>query len=51
ARITPTGDITPYPLPTPSSEPHAITCGPDGTLWTALEIGTIARVTPATEAP
>jgi virginiamycin B lyase len=34
-----------YDLPTPGSEPHGITLGPDGALWTALEVGALARVT------
>ena len=33
-----------YDLPSPASEPHGITLGPDGALWVALETGTVARV-------
>ena len=34
-RITPNGQITEFPLPTPTkyNEPHGITAGPDGNLW------------------
>jgi len=32
-RITPTGQITEFPLPTGSGSPEGITAGPDGTLW------------------
>jgi virginiamycin B lyase len=37
-------DVTIYDLPTPSSEPHGITVGPDGALWAALEIGAVAHL-------
>jgi streptogramin lyase len=37
-------EVTSYDLPTPSSEPHGITVGPDGALWAALEIGGVARL-------
>ena len=37
-------EVTGHDLPTPSSEPHGITVGPDGALWAALEIGGIARL-------
>lgn len=47
-RVTPAGEITGYDLPTPSSEPHGITVGPDGAVWTALEIGAVARLDAAT---
>ena len=33
ARITPSGEITEFPLPTAGSWPNAITAGPDGNLW------------------
>ncbi|BCJ64893.1 hypothetical protein GCM10009779_61510 [Polymorphospora rubra] len=36
-----------YDLPTPGSEPHGITLGPDGALWTALETDALARITTA----
>ena len=32
-RITPTGTITEYPLPTAGSSPGGIAAGPDGNLW------------------
>ncbi len=32
-RITDSGTITSYPLPTPNSGPASITAGPDGALW------------------
>ncbi len=32
-RITPSGEITEFPLPTPDSAPMGITTGPDGNLW------------------
>ncbi|MFF6870719.1 hypothetical protein ACFZDF_15725 [Streptomyces sp. NPDC007910] len=31
----------------PTAGPHALTTGPDGALWTALEIGALARIAPA----
>jgi hypothetical protein len=31
--ITPDGQITEYPLPTPNSKPAGITAGPDGNIW------------------
>ncbi|AGK75096.1 Virginiamycin B lyase [Streptomyces microflavus DSM 40593] len=44
-RITPDGRIDEHDLPSPASEPHGITQGSDGAMWTALEIGTVARLT------
>jgi hypothetical protein len=32
-RMTTTGRITEYPIPTPLSEPGSIVAGPDGALW------------------
>jgi len=32
-RITTTGTITEYNIPTPDSTPRGITAGPDGALW------------------
>jgi streptogramin lyase len=32
-RISTAGDITEYPVPTPSSGPNGIAAGPDGALW------------------
>src|SRR5262249_49408386 len=46
-RITPTGTITEFPLPTANSGPWGITAGPDGNLWFAEFYGNqIARITP-----
>jgi hypothetical protein len=47
-RITAQGVIEVYDLPTPGAEPHGIASGPDGALWTALEIGALARISPTT---
>lgn len=32
-RVTTSGGFTEYPIPTPDSQPTAITAGPDGALW------------------
>ncbi|MHB8196170.1 MAG: virginiamycin B lyase family protein [Vulcanimicrobiaceae bacterium] len=32
-KITPSGVITEYPVPTDGKEPNAITAGPDHNLW------------------
>ena len=32
-RITPTGTVTEYPLPTAGSSPRGIAAGPDGNMW------------------
>ncbi|MFG2470282.1 hypothetical protein ACGFXB_33145 [Streptomyces canus] len=42
--ITPDGSVTVYDLSTPRSEQHGSAVGPDGALWTALEIGALARI-------
>ncbi|HTA40770.1 MAG TPA: hypothetical protein VK760_16930, partial [Candidatus Acidoferrales bacterium] len=34
-RISPTGDVTSYPLPTANAQPQGITAGPDGAMWFA----------------
>ncbi|MEV0981374.1 hypothetical protein [Streptomyces sp. NPDC049915] len=47
----PDGSLTVHGLPTPHSEPHGIAPGPGGALWTALEIGALARIAPADGAP
>ena len=55
-RITPTGAVTLYPLPTAYSDPGGIAAGPDGNLWftetiygpippAAPRSGAIARIT------
>jgi ELWxxDGT repeat protein len=47
-KITPTGVITQFAVPTPSSGPFEITAGPDGNLWfTELTANKIGRITPA----
>jgi streptogramin lyase len=46
-RITPSGEITEFPVPTANSEPIAITNGPDGNLWFAEQDGEkIGRINP-----
>jgi hypothetical protein len=32
-RITPSGQITEFPIPTPNSSPQGLTRGPDGNVW------------------
>ncbi len=51
ARITPTGVVTHYPLPTANASPRRIVSGPDGNLWfTEINIGRIGRLVPGTGA-
>jgi streptogramin lyase len=45
--VAPDGTIAEYDLPTPGSEPHGITIGPDGAVWAALEARGVARLGPA----
>src|SRR5579883_2062594 len=46
-RITPTGSITEFTLPKPSSQPHSIVAGPDDNLWfTENGENQIGRITP-----
>ena len=50
-RITPSGTITEFPMPTPKTQPFGITNGPDGNLWfTAVDYnsfkGQVGRITP-----
>jgi streptogramin lyase len=46
-RITPSGTITEFPIPTAESQPVAIVTGPDGNLWFAEQDSTkIGRITP-----
>ena len=46
-RITPSGRITEFPIPTASSGPDGITAGPDGNLWfTEGAANKIGRITP-----
>lgn len=45
-RITPSGVITEFPIPTPASAPEWITSGPDGSLWfTEARGNNIGRIT------
>ena len=47
-RITPSGTITEFPIPTPGSYPFGITTGADGNIWFAEELGNkIGRITPS----
>ena len=47
-RITPTGEIAVYPLPTTYDRvPVGITAGPDGNVWFAESPSAIGRITPA----
>ncbi len=43
-RITISGEITEYPLPTEFSTPRAITTGPDGALWFTGDRGQVGRL-------
>jgi hypothetical protein len=45
-RITTSGTITSFPVPTPESEPEGIVAGPDGALWfTESRANNIGRIT------
>ena len=47
-RITPSGTITEFPLPSASSAPTTIAAGPDGALWFAEAVGNaVGRITVA----
>jgi len=47
-RITTSGDVTEYSIPTPNSGPFGISLGPDGNLWFTESTGNkIGRITPA----
>jgi len=48
ARLSPSnGTVIEYPVPTPDSQPSAITAGPDGNIWfTEYRVGRIGRLTP-----
>jgi streptogramin lyase len=46
-RITPSGMITEFPIPTPGSQPVAIVTGSDGNLWFTEDATKIGRITPA----
>ncbi|MFE4950900.1 hypothetical protein ACFQ9V_12430 [Leifsonia sp. NPDC056665] len=45
AHVTAAGEVARVPLP-PASEPHGIAVAPDGTVWSALESGALASLTP-----
>jgi virginiamycin B lyase len=46
-RITPSGTITEFTIPTPSSAPLGIVAGPDGAIWFAeTAVNKIARLAP-----
>jgi len=47
-RITPSGAISEWPLPTANAEPGGITAGPDGNIWfTEEHANNIGRITPS----
>ncbi|MEO8191068.1 MAG: hypothetical protein ABI682_12065 [Acidobacteriota bacterium] len=46
-RITPSGVVTEFSIPTAGSEPTSITRGPDGNLWFTENAGKIGRITTA----
>jgi virginiamycin B lyase len=47
-RISPTGVVNEYPLPTLGSNPAVIAAGPDGNMWFTEQIGNkIGKITPA----
>jgi virginiamycin B lyase len=46
-RITTSGQITEFPLPTPNSGPFGITGGPDGNLWFTEQANMLGRITTA----
>ena len=47
-RITPSGALEGWAIPTPGGKPAGITAGPDGNLWFTEETaGNIGRITPA----
>jgi streptogramin lyase len=48
ARITPSGSVTEFTIPTASSTPYGITTGPDGNLWfTEHNAAQVGRITPS----
>lgn len=50
SRVTPTGTVTNFPLPTPGSNPRFIVVGSDGNLWfTQQSSNKIGRMTPTGE--
>lgn len=55
ARVTPTGTVTEFPIPTPNAQPLGITEGNDGAIWftenNAAKIGRITTAGVMTEYP
>ena len=51
-RITMSGTVTEYPIPTAASNPRGITGGPDGNVWFTEESGSkIGRITTPDDRP
>jgi virginiamycin B lyase len=47
-RVTPTGHVTEFAIPTPNSGPGSIALGADGNMWfTEVRVGKVGRVTPS----
>ena len=44
-RMTPSGQFTGFPIPTPGSSPIDITTGPDGNIWFTEYEGRVGRIT------
>jgi streptogramin lyase len=50
ARVTPTGTVTEFPLPTPTAVPADMTIGPDGNVWfSETSADAIANINPTTD--
>lgn len=45
-RLTPSGALTEFPLPSPFSRPYAIAAGGDGNVWFTEDASAIGRITP-----
>ncbi len=49
-RVSPTGHVTEFPIPTMNSGPGAIALGADGNMWfTEVRVGKVGRITPSGE--
>lgn len=46
-RLTTSGQLTEFPIPTPYNKPYAITTGADGNVWFTEDGSKIGKVTPA----
>ncbi|GIT81602.1 virginiamycin B lyase [Leifsonia sp. LS1] len=46
AHVSAEGHVRLHPLPDDVAEPHGLTVAPDGTVWTALESGALASLSP-----